>query len=130
LAGPCQRRRGAAGSGEVFAGTLSFQARPALTINRHIGEAASWFNPMTGRSHMSSLDFELDSRMDDLELEWRQAHETYIIARAEYLALSANLEANSAAIELARERLRRAQTQEARVFSKIELLEDSMLGLS
>jgi hypothetical protein len=58
---------------------------------------------------MSSLDFELDSRMDGLELEWRQAHEAYIIARAEYLALTANSKANAAAIELARERLQRAQ---------------------
>jgi len=45
---------------------------------------------------MSSLDLELDGRMDDLELEWREARET----------------------------------REARVYSKIELLEDSMLGLS
>ncbi len=40
---------------------------------------------------MSSLDLELDSRMDDLELEWREAREASIIARAEYLALGANL---------------------------------------
>jgi hypothetical protein len=52
---------------------------------------------------MSSLDLELDSRIDDLELEWRQAHEANVIARAEGL--------------------------EARIFAKIELLEDSMLGL-
>jgi hypothetical protein len=79
---------------------------------------------------MSSLDFELDSRIDNLELEWRQAHETSIIARAEYLALAANLEANAATIGLVSERLRRAEALEARIFSKIELLEDSMLGLS
>jgi hypothetical protein len=79
---------------------------------------------------MSSLDFELDNRIDDLEFEWRQAHETSIIARAEYLALAANPEANVGTIGAARDRLRRAEALEARIFSKIELLEDSMLGLS
>ncbi len=79
---------------------------------------------------MSSLDLELDGRMDDLELEWREAREACIVARAEYLALGANLDANSAAIEIARERLRRAEVAEARIFAKLELLENSMLGLS
>ena len=79
---------------------------------------------------MSSLDLELDGRIDDLELEWRKAHEASIIARAEYLALGADLKANAAAIDSARERLRRAEVGESRVFAKIELLEDSMLGLS
>jgi hypothetical protein len=53
---------------------------------------------------MSSLDLELDGRIDDLELEWRRAHEASIIARAE--------------------------VPEARIFAKIEILENSMLGLS
>jgi len=79
---------------------------------------------------MSSLDLELDGRMDDLEREWREAREASIIARAEYLALGANLSANAATIDIARERLRRAEVAEARIFSKIELLDDSMLGLS
>jgi hypothetical protein len=78
---------------------------------------------------MSSLDFELDSRIDDMEFEWRQAHETQIIARAEYQALAANPQANAATIDLARERLRRAEALEARIFARIEQLEDSMLGL-
>ncbi len=80
---------------------------------------------------MSRLDLELDRRMDDLELEWREARDACIIARAEYLALAANLAANSrAAIETVRERLRRAEAAEARIFAKLELLENSMLGLS
>jgi hypothetical protein len=79
---------------------------------------------------MSSLDLELDSRIDDLELEWRQAHEARIIAHAELRALAANPQANAAAVNLVRERLRREEAWEARIFSKIELLEDSMLGLS
>jgi hypothetical protein len=79
---------------------------------------------------MSSLDLELDGRMDDLELEWRKAREASIIARAEYLALGADLKANAATMDGARERLRRAEATESRVFAKIELLEDSTLGLS
>ena len=79
---------------------------------------------------MSSLDLELDGRLDDLEREWREAREASIIARAEYLALGADLTANAAAIDGARERLRRADVREARILAKIELLEDSTLGLS
>jgi hypothetical protein len=79
---------------------------------------------------MSSLDLELDGRIDDLELEWRRAHEASIIARAEYLALGADLKANAATIDSASERLRRAEVTEARIFAKIEMLENSMLGLS
>jgi len=79
---------------------------------------------------MSSLDLELDGRIEDLELEWRQAHEASIIARAEYLALGADFEVNAAAIDGARERLQRAEMAETRIFAKIEMLEDSMMGLS
>ncbi len=79
---------------------------------------------------MSSLDLELDNRMDELELEWREAREASIIARAEYHALGADRETNAALIGTARERLRRAETREARIYAKIELLENSMLGLS
>jgi hypothetical protein len=79
---------------------------------------------------MSSLDLELDGRIHDLELEWREAHEASIIARAEYLALGADLKANAATMDSACERLRRAEATESRVFAKIELLEDSTLGLS
>jgi hypothetical protein len=79
---------------------------------------------------MSSLDLELDSRMDELELEWREARDASIFARAEYLSLAADLEANAASIKAAGERVRRAEAREARIYAKIELLEDSMLGLS
>jgi hypothetical protein len=79
---------------------------------------------------MSSLDLELDGRMDDLELEWREAREASIVARAEYRALGADLEANAGSIDTARERLRRAEAAEARIIAKIESLEETMLGLS
>jgi hypothetical protein len=79
---------------------------------------------------MSSLDLELDGKIDDLELEWRAAHAASIIARAECLALGAHPEVNADALNGARERLRRAAAMESRIFARIELLEDSMLGLS
>jgi hypothetical protein len=100
-----------------------------LSFNRHIGEAGSWLYHWEDKP-MSSLDLELDGRMDDLELEWLEAREASIIARAEYRALGADLTANAAAIDGARERLRRAEVREARIAAKIELLEDSTLGLS
>jgi hypothetical protein len=79
---------------------------------------------------MSSLDLELDGRIDHLELEWRQAHDASIIARAEYLALGADPKANADALAGACERLRRAEVAESRVFARIELLDYSMLDLS
>ncbi|HTB87793.1 MAG TPA: hypothetical protein VK743_07570 [Steroidobacteraceae bacterium] len=79
---------------------------------------------------MSSLDLELDGVLDDLQLEWREAHEASIIARAEYLALGAYPEVNADALKGAGERLRRAEAMKSRIFAKIESLEDSMLGLS
>ena len=79
---------------------------------------------------MSSLDLELDGRMDDLEFEWRQAREASTIARAEYLALGADLKRYAGALDSARERLRRAEAIESRVLAKIEFVEDNTLGLS
>jgi hypothetical protein len=79
---------------------------------------------------MSSLDLELDGRIDRLEFEWRQAHDACIIARAEYRALGADPKANADALDSACERLRRAEVAESRLFARIELLEDSMVGLS
>ncbi len=77
---------------------------------------------------MSSLDFDLDSRMNDLEQEWRQAYESSIVARTDYQFLVANPKAKVKLIELARERLDRTEALKARIMAKIERLEDSMLG--
>lgn len=77
---------------------------------------------------MSSLDFDLDSRMNDLEQEWRQAYESSIVARSDYQSLTANPKAKVRFIELARERLDRTEALKARIMAKIERLEDSMLG--
>jgi hypothetical protein len=56
---------------------------------------------------MSSLDFDLDTRMNGLELEWRRVYEASIIAR---------------------ERLDRAEAEKARIMAKLERLEDIIIA--
>jgi len=77
---------------------------------------------------VSSLDFELDTQMNTLELEWRQAYEAGIVARADYRSLAAAPAADAELLDLARERLDRAEMSKARIMAKIERLEDTMIG--
>lgn len=77
---------------------------------------------------MSSLDFDLDLQMNNLEQEWRRAYESSIVARADYQSLAASPKANADLLDMARERLDRSEALKARVMAKIERLEDSMLG--
>jgi hypothetical protein len=77
---------------------------------------------------MSSLDFDLDSRMSKLESEWRQAYESSLAARAELRALSKVAEAKSFALERACERLDQAEALKSRIMAGIERLEERMLG--
>jgi hypothetical protein len=79
------------------------------------------------RHRMSSLGLDLDTQMNDLETEWRQVYEASIIARADYQALAADTTANADLLDLARERLDRAEALKARIMAKIERLEDRML---
>ena len=77
---------------------------------------------------MSSLDLEFDTHMNNLELEWRQAYEASIAARAAYQALAAQRKANVGMVDAALERLDRAEALKARIMAKIERLEDQILG--
>jgi hypothetical protein len=77
---------------------------------------------------MSSLDFDLDSRMNNLEQEWRQAYESSIVARTDYQSLAAIPKTDSRLLDLARERVDRTEALKARIMAKIERLEDAMLG--
>lgn len=77
---------------------------------------------------MSSLDFEFDTQMVDLEYEWRQAYEDSIVARADYQSLAANAGATAELLDIARERLDRAEAMKARIMNKIERFEERMLG--
>jgi hypothetical protein len=76
---------------------------------------------------VSSLDFDIDSEMTRLEMEWRHAFEASMLARAdfEFLRSSANPDAGS--LQQAIDRLERAEALKARVMVKIEKLEDSLL---
>jgi predicted Zn-dependent protease len=77
---------------------------------------------------MSSLDFDLDGQINNLELEWRLAYDASIVARAEYQTLAAKPSASVESVDMARERLERTEAKKARIMAKIERLEDSMLG--
>jgi hypothetical protein len=77
---------------------------------------------------MSSLDFDLDSRMNSLEQEWRQAYQSSIVARADYQSLVAIPKTDSRLLDLALERLDRTEALKARIMAKIERLEDTLLG--
>jgi uncharacterized protein YfeS len=77
---------------------------------------------------MSSLDFDLDSRMNSLEQEWRQAYQSSIVARADYQSLAVTPKTDSRLLDLALERLDRTEALKARIMAKIERLEDSLLG--
>jgi hypothetical protein len=77
---------------------------------------------------MSSLDLDIDSQMNNLELEWRQAYESSIVLRADYQALVANPKARVEMLDGALERLDRSEALKARIMAKIERLEDSILG--
>jgi hypothetical protein len=77
---------------------------------------------------MSSLDFDLDSRMNNLEQEWRLAYESSIVARADYQSLATGPRTDSKLLDLARDRLERTEALKARIMAKIERLEDSLLG--
>ena len=77
---------------------------------------------------MSSLDFDLDSRMNSLEQEWRQAYQSSIVARADYQSWVATPKTDSRLLDLALERLDRTEALKARIMAKIERLEDSLLG--
>jgi hypothetical protein len=77
---------------------------------------------------MSSLDLDLDAHMNNLEMEWRQAYESSIVARADYQSLAASPKANARFLVLARDRLERAEALKARIMARIERLEDDILG--
>jgi hypothetical protein len=76
---------------------------------------------------MSSLDFDQDSQMSNLETEWRHAYEVSNAARAELHALAATPKPNASTLAKVHDRLERAEGLKARIMAKIERLEDSIL---
>jgi hypothetical protein len=76
---------------------------------------------------MSSLDLDLDGQLNDLELEWRRTYDASIAARAEYQSLAAR-GAGADLLDMANERLDRAEALKARIMARIEQLEDTLIG--
>jgi hypothetical protein len=76
---------------------------------------------------MSRLDVDLDSKINNLEVEWRVAYDASIVARAEYQTLAASRLTRLDVLDVARERLERTESKKTQVMTKIELLEASML---
>jgi hypothetical protein len=77
---------------------------------------------------MSSLDFDLDAHMNNLEMEWRQAYESGIVARDDYQSLAASPKPDARLLDLARARVDRTEALKARIMANIERLEDNILG--
>jgi hypothetical protein len=77
---------------------------------------------------MSCLDSDLDEQMSQLQLEWRQAYESGIVARSYYQTLAASEHVNAEALNMARERLDRTVVLKAQIMAKIERVEDKMLA--
>jgi hypothetical protein len=76
---------------------------------------------------VSSLDFDIDSQMTRLELEWRQAFEAGVLARSDLEALRSSAKPDKGRLQQAVDRLERAEAFKARVMVKIEKLEQSLL---
>lgn len=77
---------------------------------------------------MRSIDLDIDSQMTRLDAEWRQAFEDGMIARAEYQALASTRTAGADVLDVARERLDRAEARKAQIMTKIERLEYKLFG--
>jgi hypothetical protein len=75
---------------------------------------------------MSSLDLDLDGRIEALELEWRLAYEAGLQARAQIESTPANTLADKRIVSMAGDRLERLEAQKARIMAKIERLEESL----
>jgi predicted Zn-dependent protease len=76
---------------------------------------------------MSSLDFEPDDVLSQMELEWREVHEASLLARADYQALAASPRSSELLLEAARRRLERTEAQRSRVMARIEHLEATLI---
>jgi hypothetical protein len=79
---------------------------------------------------MSSLDleFDLDSRVSFLELEWREAFEASIVARADYHSLASQQAVDLESLDQARERFERCEAHKSHILNKIDRLERRFLG--
>ena len=75
---------------------------------------------------MARVNLDIDTQMSKLESEWREAYEASIAARQDYQALAGAKQANAESLDLAHERLDRAEAVKSRIMLKIERLESSI----
>jgi hypothetical protein len=83
---------------------------------------------MTNSRRKHGLDLDLDGQISTLELEWQQVYAASILAREEYLFLSARSSTSVMALRRARARLHRAEADSARIMAKIKRFEASVFG--
>jgi len=76
---------------------------------------------------MSSLDLDLDGQLNYLELEWRRTYDASIVARTDYQSLVAG-GAGADLLDMANQRMDRAEALKGRIMARIERLEDNLLG--
>ena len=69
---------------------------------------------------------ELDLQLSQLEADWRQAYEASIAARSNYQMLAARANSRAELLDLAHERMDRAEALKARIMVRIERLEGDM----
>jgi hypothetical protein len=86
-----------------------------------IGPFAAEKNPV------SSLDFDIDSQMTRLELEWRHAFEASVLALSDFESMKNSANPDKGRLQQAIDRLERAEAVKAKVMVKIEKLEESLL---
>jgi hypothetical protein len=69
---------------------------------------------------MNNLDRDLDAPMNDIELQWRRAHEATAAARSHYQSVAERLRAMANLFETARERLEILEILEARSLATMQ----------
>jgi hypothetical protein len=121
----CRDREFVAGARPAPGRGLFERADTLLSANCHVGQAVSTLAARLKEHPLSTLDFDLDISQSDMELEWRRAYDSLIVARAEYQALAANPEANADHLDSAHTRLYQAEASKARVMARLDAVEAS-----
>jgi hypothetical protein len=78
---------------------------------------------------MSSLDLDVDMRMNRLEIDWHEAYEASISAHVDFESLSHSGAATPERAAKARARLEAADIAKAHIMAEIERLEESLLAV-
>jgi hypothetical protein len=77
---------------------------------------------------MKSFGLDIDLLLSELQSEWHQAHEASVAARADYRSLAADPGSDVECLDLARERLERAEAVTEHILVRLERLEAGILA--